>query len=222
MASSASLPIALSYNPSSDPPNYEEAQGRPINKKVTYSFSQLSFNSMILLPPLDFHDSRPLYHIEISMNCFIPSSFITTIKRGSERGELIGDFEQGITNKKSTVFFLDTEYISTEIMIGKVTYIWFPKDLKRRLVWQLNPLNGYLQCYKYPDISLMLKVSERVCLATYYPAPTLRRRSGGQVILPKIEVEPQGQEYFDGIIMSLLIMERKRLSPGSSDQALFS
>ncbi|KAF8993808.1 hypothetical protein BDQ17DRAFT_1367947, partial [Cyathus striatus] len=97
----------------------------------------------------------------------------TTINRGgSEYGELIGDFEHGITYWGCMVFFADTEYIYTKIII-----------------------------------------MERVCLATFYPAPMLSHRSGGQVILPKIEVEPQGQEYFDGIIMSLLIVERMCLSP---------
>ena len=36
----------------------------------------------------------PLYHIFVRMNCFIPSSYITTLSRGdTEYGEEVGHFE---------------------------------------------------------------------------------------------------------------------------------
>lgn len=36
----------------------------------------------------------PIYHISVRMNCFIPSSYITTITRGDTiRGEEVGQFE---------------------------------------------------------------------------------------------------------------------------------
>lgn len=49
---------------------------------------------MLLLPPPDVQDTRPLYHISVSMNCFIPSSYITTLRRGAnEYGDLVAEFE---------------------------------------------------------------------------------------------------------------------------------
>lgn len=49
---------------------------------------------MLLLPPLSAPDTRPRYHISVSTNCFTPSSYITTVRKGgSEVGELVGEFE---------------------------------------------------------------------------------------------------------------------------------
>ena len=61
---------------------------------VVLSFSQLSFNSMLLLPPADAEDTRPLFHISVIMNCFSPGSYITVIRQGcSEQGAYVGEFE---------------------------------------------------------------------------------------------------------------------------------
>jgi hypothetical protein len=49
---------------------------------------------MLLMPPRSAPDSRPLYHISVSINPFIPTSSTTTIRRGaSENGEHVADFE---------------------------------------------------------------------------------------------------------------------------------
>lgn len=72
---------------------YEDAQVPIV--PLTYQFSPLAgTNSMILVPPATAADTRPKYHISVSMNCFIPSSYITSIRRGgTENGEEVGDFE---------------------------------------------------------------------------------------------------------------------------------
>ena len=77
--------IHYSYNGDSKP----SPRGR-----VALSFSQLSFNSLLLFPPVDAEDSRPLYHISVEMNCFKPGSWITVIRRGgSDKGAYVGEFE---------------------------------------------------------------------------------------------------------------------------------
>jgi hypothetical protein len=49
---------------------------------------------MLLLPPPDAPDTRPLYHISASLNVFNPSTGVTTIRRGGRAdGELVGEFE---------------------------------------------------------------------------------------------------------------------------------
>ncbi|KAF5329248.1 hypothetical protein D9619_009240 [Psilocybe cf. subviscida] len=75
-------------------PNHIRAR-RP-KKNVTYSFSPIGPNAMVLLPPANAQDSRPQYYIAISLNCFMPSSHITTVYRGSnENAPRIGEFELG-------------------------------------------------------------------------------------------------------------------------------
>jgi len=66
-----------------NPPGYNASRDPTV--PVTYSFSRVSSSAMILIPPEDFPDSRPRYHISVSLNCFIPLSCITTIHRGERR-----------------------------------------------------------------------------------------------------------------------------------------
>jgi hypothetical protein len=52
-------------------------------------------------------------------------------------------------------------------------------------------------------------------LATFYPA--VRRRDRGrdfqeQLALPKLKVTPAGQQYFDQIVLSILVLERWKMS----------
>ena len=49
-------------------------------------------------------------------------------------------------------------------------------------------------------------------VATFIPA----RRGDPPVVVPELTVTPLGQDYFDEIILSLLIIERKRLTPGKA------
>lgn len=67
---------------------------------MLYSFVPHSFDSMLLIPSISDPSARDpnvrsLYHISIRMNCFLPSSLLTIIRRGNEHGEIISDFEMG-------------------------------------------------------------------------------------------------------------------------------
>ncbi|KAJ7043299.1 hypothetical protein C8F04DRAFT_944824, partial [Mycena alexandri] len=67
--------------PSGRPPAYEQA--RAPEHAVIYTFSQRGSNTTLLLPPSDLQDTRPRYFISVSMNCFNPHSFITTMHNGA-------------------------------------------------------------------------------------------------------------------------------------------
>jgi hypothetical protein len=61
---------------------------------MKYSFSPIDFNSMVLVPPSDAPDTRPVSHISHQLNPFMPLSTITTIRRGGlATGEIVGDFQ---------------------------------------------------------------------------------------------------------------------------------
>ena len=51
---------------------------RPPTEPITYVFNPSGANAMLLLPPSQAADSRPLYHISVAMNVFVPTSFITS------------------------------------------------------------------------------------------------------------------------------------------------
>ncbi|EIM81989.1 uncharacterized protein STEHIDRAFT_161341 [Stereum hirsutum FP-91666 SS1] len=74
-------------------PNSDTAAGS--NVPIRYILSPHSPNFILVLPSSDAADTRPLYRISVNSNCFIPSSYVTTIRRGgSEDGEFAGDFER--------------------------------------------------------------------------------------------------------------------------------
>ncbi|KAI0765760.1 hypothetical protein BC629DRAFT_1540206 [Irpex lacteus] len=88
----------------------------PRTTPVTYVFLPVehSFNAMVL----QTQDAViPLYHIFVRMNCFIPSSYITTVSRGdTEFGEQVGHFEMGVSIRKPTVVFGGLERIIDSVL----------------------------------------------------------------------------------------------------------
>lgn len=67
---------------------------------VVYTFSSLGATSsaMILVPTQDSPDSRPVYHISIGNDPFLPMCFITSVVRGGyAEGEYVGGFKCVLT-----------------------------------------------------------------------------------------------------------------------------
>lgn len=60
----------------------------PPLKSLVFTFYQHGFNTMVA-----YADSTVRYHVTVCMNCFIPPSFITLIRREHERGEFVSSFE---------------------------------------------------------------------------------------------------------------------------------
>ena len=65
------------------------------NTQITYTFypQTIPANSMILKPPDYVKNPHTSYYISVNMNCFTPSSYITTIRKDGWEGDVIGDFE---------------------------------------------------------------------------------------------------------------------------------
>ncbi|THH14833.1 hypothetical protein EW146_g5556 [Bondarzewia mesenterica] len=60
---------------------------------LTYVFTPLLNNSMLLIPPPIALDSSARYHISIHLDCFSPTSYSTVVRRGaSETGQYVGEF----------------------------------------------------------------------------------------------------------------------------------
>jgi hypothetical protein len=62
-------------------------------------------------------EGRHPYHVSVSMNCFTPSSHITTIRKYERNGELIGDFEMGAKDSKN-VFFRGNEHPIEQVLVS--------------------------------------------------------------------------------------------------------
>jgi hypothetical protein len=61
---------------------------------MEYTFSPNGASSLLVLPPSEAPDSRPLYHVSSTLDPFIPTASVTTVCRGGHPdGEFVGDFE---------------------------------------------------------------------------------------------------------------------------------
>lgn len=115
---SVSSPLGSSLLVPQAPPGYEETN-RP-NTQITYTFFPQTIppSSMIMKPPAYIKNPHPSYYISVNMNCFTPSSYITTIRRDGWEGDVVGDFEMGISafRKPNTVCFRGYERPLNEML----------------------------------------------------------------------------------------------------------
>ncbi|KAK0233643.1 hypothetical protein IW262DRAFT_1331664 [Armillaria fumosa] len=196
-----------SPEPFGRPPDYVIA-GTPTTN-IVYSFSDIGDNAMILIPSPNAPDTRPKYHISVRMNCFIPSSYITTIRRGAtQEGAIVGDFEMGIADKTATLFIRGKEFPIGDVL-GKSGSrrggLWDWKFVKYGLFWD---------CKRNPR--KCFSIDKKTLFAIFMPVTNLRKPDT-PAELPQLEVTPQGQPFFDDILLSVMIIERWRLTPASGD-----
>ncbi|KXN91273.1 hypothetical protein AN958_01408 [Leucoagaricus sp. SymC.cos] len=194
------------------PPGYETIVLVP-NKTVKYQFSNLGPNCMLLSPTSEYPNMGPMYHIAVSMNCFVPYSYITTMTRGcTADGEVVGDFEQGelvdTSVRKPIVNFRGRGYPMDKLMSrSKMKWTW------------LHPLEEMAlgksfftwDCTHWRDTTpvFSLRGSPFTLLASFTPQTPFRQC--GQPNQPStLEVTPEGHKYFDELILSLLIVEAER------------
>ncbi|TFK49411.1 hypothetical protein OE88DRAFT_425116 [Heliocybe sulcata] len=97
---------------------------RPTAHPTRYSFSQLSPTSMIIAPIESTGPSRAddaLYHISVSLNCFFPAAYTTTVRRGgSPSGPLVGEIELGNPDHKKKDRIGTVRIGSTKVWLAKV------------------------------------------------------------------------------------------------------
>ncbi|KAG2044423.1 hypothetical protein BDR03DRAFT_1004738 [Suillus americanus] len=78
-----------------------EARGQSsfdMEARGPFTFSPFGPNAMLLLPHALSSNSRPLYHISVSNDCFRPQVYTTTIRRGTEQGQVIAEIQFGLSN----------------------------------------------------------------------------------------------------------------------------
>lgn len=200
------------------PPRYLQAH-RPTSN-VTYSFVPNTDvpNSMTLVPPSYVEGSHAPYWICVNMNCFTPSSYITTIKRGTPDGEVVGDFELGIAAmKKPSVCIRGNEHPLSDVIesnhkLFRNSWVYKVQEPERSvcLYWDENSGNGSISCFSSKD-----KTTANL-LAKFLP-PFHPRKQGRQQEDTRLEVTPHGHDLLDDILMSALIIERIRTTPSVVD-----
>ncbi|KAF9454119.1 hypothetical protein P691DRAFT_754890 [Macrolepiota fuliginosa MF-IS2] len=183
---------------------------------ITYTFTPkvTPSNSMILSAPTYTSAPQDPYYISVNMNCFTPTSYITTICRGSWEGETVGEFEMGLTvsKRQSTVYTRGREYslsdlLETNFRLIKTTWSWNIMDEDRNVIhWDDSSGNGMLTCFSSKD-----RVRGDL-LAKFIP-PSHPRKHGKTPEFTRLEVLPLGHDFIDDIVISSLVIERWRTTP---------
>jgi len=215
-AHNASLVESTPASPTADTssPEYRESLSNTSRSgPITYIFAPVehSFNSMVVQSQ---NAMIPLYYIFVRMNCFIPSSHITTIRRGdTEYGEEVGHFEMGVSIRKPTVVINDTEKIVDTVLTrggSRMARTWqwrFSSDQSKHLSWTFDSPIKY--CYLGTKT-----IDDRATkLAAFTPPPLTPRADGRPSPTATLKVFPAGHRLFDHILISALILERRRLTP---------
>ncbi|PBK99075.1 hypothetical protein ARMGADRAFT_1007695 [Armillaria gallica] len=186
------------------PPAYNTARLPTI--PVTYSFSRLSFNSLILIPPPESPDSRPLYHISVNNNVFNTMSHTTIIHRGpTEDGPYVGEFESGISYKNATVYMGGVETPLSARLSKRGSFTagrWNWTGPKHKLAWN---------CEITPRICHSVN-NQNTVYARFNPSNKLRKANTPPELYT-LQIMPAGQAFFDDILISALLIEQQRLCP---------
>ncbi|KAJ7225353.1 hypothetical protein GGX14DRAFT_420122 [Mycena pura] len=195
------------------PPRYQSLP-RP-SAPITYTFTPMPSNSMLLAPPPNISGSQKPYYITVSLNCFTPTSYITSVRKQIWDGELVGDFEMGASRSGNpgTLCLRGNEYpipdlLESQFNVFRTTWKWKVKSfaLDKVLYWDDFHGGGVLTCYSSQD-----RDSSNM-LAKFTPRTSLRRK-GQPSESPNLLVTSDGHVLFDDILMSALIIERMRTAP---------
>ncbi|KAF9474769.1 hypothetical protein BDN70DRAFT_884488 [Pholiota conissans] len=202
------------------PPDYITTVAQP-TVPIKYTFATTSYSTMTVVAHLDNDDTRDKYHISISMNCFMPLNHVTTIRRGGTGyGELVAQFEMGISDDPSTILIGNKEYLLKNLLNKRIgsrhagLWFWNPRRSTKQLLWDCRKTP--FVCKPFPSAN---PKDDANTLATFIPA---RHGVPGLVIalsqpqVPELTVTPLGQSYFDDLLISLLVIERRRLTPGKA------
>ncbi|KAJ3477146.1 hypothetical protein NLI96_g10667 [Meripilus lineatus] len=183
------------------------------NGSCSYVFRQIGFNTMELCAD----DGTPVYLITVWLNCFNPTSYITTIKslQSPEQEREVGSFEMGLSRGQSTVTFDNITRPMHDMFYDFRTKVKVAPELGERWVWN-RPLVPQLEwdCRTPDQATCYLNNSgsaqKRLAVLTF-PSMLTGQTSGER--LHRLQISSTGRQYFDDIVVSALIVERKRMTP---------
>ncbi|KAF8632934.1 hypothetical protein AX15_001543 [Amanita polypyramis BW_CC] len=203
---------------SASPPRYLQAH-RP-NTNITYTFMPNTDvpNSMTLSPPSYVDGPHAPYWICVNMNCFTPSSHITTIRRGTSDGEIVGDFELGIAAmKRPSICIRGNEYALHDVIesnhrLFRNSWVYKVQEVERTvcLYWDENSSNASISCFSSKEKTV-------TNLLARFLFPFHLRKQGRPQEYTRLEVTPHGHDFLDDILMSVLVIERIRTTPSVVD-----
>ncbi|CDO71057.1 hypothetical protein BN946_scf184844.g61 [Trametes cinnabarina] len=180
----------------------------PPPSALVLSFRQNGFNTMVAYPS---STGATQYHISVHLNCFMPSSYVTVIRRSHERGDFISSFEMGISTQRAVINMNGSEKFMDAVLsrTGKKTderlWQWKWDDSPRlKFAWHRES-----PCYPVDSSgrpSGPMLAAFVVCSSTNTIGEASQQPAS-------LTVYPEGHDIMDHILTSVLAVERKRLTP---------
>ncbi|KDR73862.1 hypothetical protein GALMADRAFT_141637 [Galerina marginata CBS 339.88] len=221
---STPVPIA----PGENPPSYDVARIPEVPVTFTFSLMAANTNAMLVIPSIDSPDTRPLYHISVGLDPFFPTRMVTTVlKGGNEQGQYVGGFktvpviqaykDHKAKSKSSPAAACQTVAVGgKEIMQSTVwkdmgtrkgktkAFNWGdPRQMIPSFTWSCPawPNAGKFSCYMDRNYPYNITYAE---FTVSDPSESLTE--------PKLTLMPEGHQYFDEIMISVLLLERDRMT----------
>ncbi|KAI0353891.1 hypothetical protein OH77DRAFT_1522129 [Trametes cingulata] len=191
--------------------NVAEKPSKPLPpppSSLVLVFHQDGFNTMVA-----YADSAVHYHISVSMNCFIPSSFITVVRRMHDQGDFVSSFEMGISTQRATVNMHGTEKYMDSVLLrtgkpsdGRIWQWKWDEEPGSTIGWHRESPVRY--CYVLDKAG---RPSGPMVAAFVVCSPSSNHEGKPQPA--SLKIFPDGQHIIDHILTSVLVVERKRLTP---------
>ncbi|KAJ3870299.1 hypothetical protein EV359DRAFT_59219 [Lentinula novae-zelandiae] len=199
-------------------PDYSR-HNRPVNP-ISYSFTDWGSNFMLLVPPPNASEIEPSYKISVSLNLnpFLPISFVTKVEmvliENDPEVVFVGEFESylisGLANRVSlnqtrgvlTMIGAPTRLsnVLSNVDASRGHWMWTHANVQLRWDCRTRLEDGSPMCVCYGLDRLSIQ------LATFVPPPIL---ASPPLPAAVFTVFPDGHEFFEHILMSMLVVQRK-------------
>jgi len=200
------IPQITTSAPDGSPP------GQPFQDVYKFVFQPLSHHVMSLTLETDHHPSIPRFHISVALNCFMPSATITSVYRDDLRGShFVAEIGMGISAERAALVLPDEASPLDNIFSISRKVGW---DWKRRkayldgnvstvsLHWEETSVGKVIECHQTGDVDR--RSTDVVAYMIIPPAPSRKQ--------PMLEVTRVGMDVIDDIVVSSLLVQRRRLT----------
>lgn len=185
----------------------------------TCAFRMSTNGSMVLAPPDTATDLSPLYRVEVFPNVFTPTSYITKVYRGNTI--LLGQFEMGISKDKA-MLYMDQRWCPLEEVFTRFRKV--NSRLGDRWIWQRGKIKLHWDCRTESEILCYEGAdTDKTPIARFRPAATQPPEAfANSPPASMLDINTSSRELLDEIIMSCLVVERKRTNPNDGRKELFN
>ncbi|KAJ3933545.1 MAG: hypothetical protein NXY57DRAFT_998285 [Lentinula lateritia] len=202
--------ILPDYHLSEDsrPPHYSR-HNRPVNP-ISYSFTDWGSNFMLLVPPPNASEIEPSYKISVSLNLnpFLPISFVTKVEmvliENDPEVVFVGEFEVSLNQTRGVLTMIGAptrlSNVLSNVDASRGHWMWTHANVQLRWDCRTRLEDGSPMCVCYGLDRLSIQ------LATFVPPPIL---ASPPLPAAVFTVFPDGHEFFEHILMSMLVVQRK-------------